>query len=143
MNKIIQIDNFLSKDICLKLILKFKEEYNEKYQKYCDRFLLNLLEHRNDELFNEIIKKYESEKIKNIEIVFWTVGEFHDWHDDSKYYNTTIITYLNDDYEGGRTIIDKVEIEPKIGKYVKFDSKINHMVTKLTKGERFVLICWY
>jgi hypothetical protein len=143
MNKIIQIDNFLSKDICLKLILKFKEEYNGKYQKYCDRFLLNLLEHRNDELFNEIIKKYESEKIKNIEIVFWTIGEFHDWHDDSKYYNTTTITYLNDDYEGGRTIVDKVEIKPKIGKYVKFDSKINHMVTKLIKGERFVLICWY
>lgn len=140
---LIEQDNFFTVEYCEKIINNFKK-YENNYKRHSKRSFIDLLDYQDDDLFKEIINKYfEKDKIKNIQIVSWDVGETAPWHDDSKYYKHTTITYLNEGYLGGRTIVQNNEIVPKTGKYVKFDSKEKHMVTKLISGERFVLICWY
>ena len=138
------IKNFLTKELCETLIKKFKS-YNGKYIKFQNRFLIRLKHFPEDNLFLEVIKKYEKPNIpiKNIEILFWPIGEFHNLHDDTIFYDITTITYLNEDYEGGRTVVEGTEIKPEIGKFIEFKSNKKHLVTQLTKGERYVLLCWY
>ena len=138
------INNFLTKKECEDLIEKFKS-LNGNYTSYKKRYLINLNNWPKEELFVNIIKKFKKDdiKINNLEIVFWPIGESHEWHDDTIYYDVTTITYLNEDYDGGRTIVEDVEIKPETGKYVEFNSNKKHMVTELISGERFVLLCWY
>ena len=137
-------NNFLSKKECENLIEKFKS-LNGNYISFNKRYLIDLNNWVKEPLFIDIIKKFERNdiKIKNIQIVFWPIGESHEWHDDTIYYDLTTITYLNENYEGGRTVIEDIEIKPETGKYIEFNSNRKHMVTKLISGERFVLICWY
>ena len=96
--------------------------------------------------YKPLIKNYY---LINIELIYWPMGEYHDWHKDNGYKNPnknyyyTTITYLNSDYEGGRTIVQDKTIEPTIGKIIKFDANIMHMVTQLTKGKRYVIVAWY
>ena len=138
------INNFLSKEECKNLIKKFKS-LDGNFILYEKRYLINLDNWPKEQLFIDVIKKFERKdiKINCVQIVFWPVGESHGWHDDTIYYDITTITYLNEDYEGGRTIVEDVEIKPETGKYVEFNSNKKHMVTKLISGERFVLLCWY
>ena len=138
------INNFLSKKDCENLIEKFIS-LNGSYISYKKRYLIYLNDWPKEILFIDIIKKFERNdiKINNIQIVFWPIGEYHEWHDDTIYYDITTITYLNENYEGGRTIVEDIEIKPETGKYIEFNSNRKHMVTELTSGERFVLLCWY
>lgn len=138
------IKNFLTNEECNNLINKFKS-LNGNYTIYGKRYLINFDQFLNEPLFVDIVKKFKKEdiKIKCMQIVFWPVGESHNWHDDTIYYDITTITYLNDSYEGGRTIVENIEIEPEVGKYIEFNSSKMHMVTELISGERFVLLCWY
>jgi hypothetical protein len=138
------INNFLSKENCKNLIEKFKS-LDGNFILFKKRYLINLDNWPKEQLFIDVIKKFKRDdiKISSIQIVFWPIGESHGWHDDSKYYDITSITYLNEGYEGGRTIVEDVEIKPETGKYIEFNSNIKHMVTELTSGERFVLLCWY
>jgi hypothetical protein len=139
-----EINNFLSKKECKDLIEKFKS-LNGNYIQYKKRYLIHINDWPKEQLFVDIIKKYEIKDIKIdcIQIIFWPIGESHEWHDDTIYYDITTITYLNEGYEGGRTIVENVEIKPETGKYVEFNSNRKHMVTELISGERFVLLCWY
>jgi hypothetical protein len=138
------INNFLSKEDCENLIEKFKS-LDGRFTLFRNRFLINLKQWPKESLFIDTIKKFERKdiKIKNIHIVFWPVGESHDWHDDTAHYDVTTITYLNENYEGGRTIVEDIEIKPETGKYIEFNADKKHMVTKLISGQRFVLLCWY
>jgi hypothetical protein len=138
------INNFLSNEECKDLIEKFKS-LDGRFTIFRNRFLINLKQWPEESLFINTIKKFERDdiKIKNIHIVFWPVGESHDWHDDTVHYDITTITYLNENYDGGRTIVEDIEITPETGKYVEFNSNRKHMVTKLISGHRFVLLCWY
>lgn len=138
------INNFLTKKECENLIEKFKS-LDGHFKLFQKRYIINLNHWPAEQLFTNVIKKFirKDLKINNIEIIFWPVGEYHDWHDDTIYYDVTTITYLNEGYEGGRTIVEDIEIKPETGKYIEFDSNKKHMVTKLISGERFVLLCWY
>jgi len=53
------------------------------------------------------------------------------------------ITYLNDDYEGGKTVVDGVEHTPKKGYTLIFRSNISHGVTEVIKGQRGILATWF
>ena len=94
-----------------------------------------------------IIKKYQQVRpvdyLANLEIVYWPKGIFMDWHDDLIYYNHTTITNLNDDYEGGRTLVEDYEVKPSVGKLVLFGSEKMHKVTRLEKNVRYVIGAWY
>jgi hypothetical protein len=96
-----------------------------------------------DQLINKYGKLYPGHKVANFEILKWPVGELHDWHNDTIYYDKTTITYLNEGYKGGKTTIGQYTVEPKTGKIILFNSELMHMVSPLMSGERYVMLVWY
>jgi len=137
--------NFLHPNICNYCIDLIKSNLNKSHM-FGDRYVLpfHQIEDPTIKSLQEFYEKLYSDKyLKNIEIVYWPVNEYHDWHDDTKYYDYTTITYLNDGYEGGRTMVGNITIEPTIGKIVKFPANIRHCVSKLTKGNRYVIVAWF
>lgn len=81
------------------------------------------------------------------QIVSWPQGTGQILHHDIASANTvfTSITYLNSNYQGGKTyIVDDIEIVPKIGRTVAFDGNYYlHGVTEVTRNIRFTLPIWY
>jgi hypothetical protein len=63
------------------------------------------------------------------------------------YSDASIVTYLNEDFEGGefQYIFDneKIKIKPIINLSLIMDRTIDHRVLNVTKGERFSLISFY
>tara|TARA_R100001086_G_C11685296_1_gene216963 strand:+ start:61 stop:510 length:450 start_codon:yes stop_codon:yes gene_type:complete len=144
---IIEIDKFLTKEIC-NYCINFFENNSNHWQHFNKRQKIQLqnLLNKNLEinrLYIKYMKLYPNHKLKNIEIIKWPAGEYHDWHDDKIYYNKTTITYLNEDYEGGRTTVENYTVEPKIGKIIFFDADKKHRVSMVTRGPRYVMLAWY
>jgi len=142
----IEIENFLSQDICDYSINYFRR--NKKHSlKFNKRKKLNLQDEKKDPVILNLITRYSkiypNYYLKNIELIYWPIGEHHDWHDDTIYYDKTTITYLNKNYEGGRTIVKNYEVSPETGKIILFDSDIKHKVSPLLNGERYVILAWY
>jgi predicted 2-oxoglutarate/Fe(II)-dependent dioxygenase YbiX len=56
----------------------------------------------------------------------------------------TILLFLNDDYEGGEIIIANKQFEPEKGSAIIFPSNFMypHEVLKVTKGNRWSMVCW-
>jgi len=143
----IEIENFLNKETCNHCI-NFFNKNESKSLIFHKRKKLPILEMLNvdlkiDQLVDKYKKIYPGFKISNFEILKWPVGELHDWHNDTIYYNKTTITYLNEDYEGGRTTVEDYTVEPKTGKIILFDAETKHRVSMLTKGPRYVILAWY
>ena len=84
-------------------------------------------------------------KVKKIPIC----GGFHSWHFENgsiPYSQRKFVLqlYLNDDFEGGSTMFEDIEVKPESGKLVIFsNSQHLHYVSKVDKSERFVLSFWY
>jgi hypothetical protein len=58
--------------------------------------------------------------------------------------NFTGIIYLNDNYEGGETVIEDRIITPAIGKFIFFQgSKLTHRVNEIVFGSRYTIPCWF
>ena len=94
-------------------------------------------------------------------LVMWKEGKQMNIHKDNGYDDDkeqfwmrkySAVLYLNDDYEGGETIIlkensDEIEIEnkPKKGSLIIFrsDESCLHGVKKVTKGNRLTLGMWF
>ena len=96
-------------------------------------------------LLNFAVKKIDKEAFVNyFQIVKWPKGELHKPHKDFERYCYSSIIYLNDNYKGGETIIDKTIIKPKEGLMVLFPGKkMVHSVNKIKKGVRYTIPCWY
>ena len=78
-----------------------------------------------------------------MEIVKWPMGSFMKKHRDTGD-DISFILYLNDNYEGGETIVDKLKIKPKQGRIVIFSNdKYIHEVKKVNWGVRYTLAGWY
>ena len=94
---------------------------------------------------NNLIKSINKNYMINyIKLVKWPCGEFQGKHLDFDYHPYTTIIYLNDDFEGGETIVGDETVTPKKNKLVGFNgNKIVHEVTKIKKGTRYTLACWY
>ncbi len=91
------------------------------------------------------IRKIESRAFINyFQIVKWPTSEYQDFHIDRSIHPLTSIVYLNDNYEGGQTIIEDKIINPEQGKIITFmGNKLTHKVEKITKGVRFTLATWF
>ena len=82
-------------------------------------------------------------------VVRWPIGTFMNPHYDNSskdgiYDIFAAMLYLNDDFSGGHTGFEDMEITPKVGKLVIFsNSQFKHHVTKVEDAERFVLSFWY
>ena len=81
------------------------------------------------------------------QIVHWPEGSFMDRHYDghvAKDNNFTAICYLNDNFKGGETVVEKTVIKPKQGLMILFSGdKKTHSVNKIKKGTRYTIPCWY
>jgi predicted 2-oxoglutarate/Fe(II)-dependent dioxygenase YbiX len=60
----------------------------------------------------------------------------------------TIVTYLNDEFEGGEfEYIDNnentIHVSPKKGMSLIMNNKLLHKVLPITKGERLSLVCFF
>ena len=143
----IEIKNFLTEKTCKDCIDFFNKNYSKTkiFHKRKKLNLLNLtkINVKMKNLLDKYSKIYPGYNISNFEILKWPIGEYHDWHTDTIYYDKTTITYLNKDYKGGRTTVDNYTVEPETGKIILFDSGIRHKVSPLTEGERYVMLVWY
>ena len=94
---------------------------------------------------NFTVKNIDTEAFVNyFQIVEWPTEEFQPTHKDFEYHYYTSIIYLNSDFEGGETFVEKKEIKPKQGLMVLFaGDKMIHGVNKITKGTRYTIPCWY
>ena len=150
-NKVWIVDNFLSKKECKIFINFFKKNENLMFN-WFDTKVINL---DLDQDFLEIKKRYDS-IMPNIVIHWWQVVKWPEnakqdlhvdvvQHDPHKKPPLTSITYLNDDYEGGQTMFeDGCRFSPKTGRLLVFDGQhYKHGVTKVTKGIRYTVPCWY
>jgi hypothetical protein len=56
----------------------------------------------------------------------------------------TVVCYLNDDFEGGRTSFPSLDsvVKPKAGRAIVFPSRYLHCAEPVSEGEKFVLITW-
>jgi len=84
--------------------------------------------------------------IENAEIVKYPQGSSKCYHYDVSRKSTQAasITYLNDDYIGGQTVISGVNVQPLSGRTVYFDGTSNrHCVENVLKGDRYTLSLWY
>ena len=96
----------------------------------------------------QIIKKYfDSNVIDWYHIVRWPCNSWQPYHLDTTSKNTTLtsVTYLNENFDGGCTIMhDGTKVKPKTGRTVIFDgNKYIHGVEPILKGERYTLPIWY
>ena len=147
-----EIKNFIS-----------SEESNELIQFHEKNFNLNnehCFMHRNTAVMDHLmvtkftnIEKALTKFVKNInnnyvinyfQIVKWPTGESQDPHLDFDYHPYTSIIYLNDDFEGGETVVlDKTSV-PEKNKLISFEGdRILHKVNEITKGIRYTVPCWY
>ena len=143
----IEIASFLTPKTCSYLINFFKKNTNAA-KSFKKRFTIPLLNLNSSDIkIKNIIKKYKAirpnQSLINIELIYWPIGEYHDWHDDTIYYDYTTITYLNEGYKGGVTTVEKYIIKPKTGKICLFSSTKKHKVSTLEDGERYVILAWY
>jgi len=151
-SKIIILDDVLSQSECQELIQfyhsnGFTHEWNNTFPMTIDL---------NNEFLNKNVKKIEKavnellpKKLKAdwSQIVKWPTKSYHNPHHDFALDQTvfTSITYLNDDYAGGKTFfVDDMKVTPKIGRTVCFDGQFyEHGVSEIVLGERYTLPIWY
>ena len=84
--------------------------------------------------------------LQNVEIVKYPCGACKVFHKDRTRKTTTgaSITYLNDNYIGGHTVIEGVDVQPLSGRTVYFDGmEFRHGVSNVIKRDRYTLSMWY
>ena len=156
------IDNFLTVDEC-DFIASYYKEHLENHYEYGNTTYMRLQDiPENDFQARSIIKKF----LRNIEkdfsflmfnygqIVHWPMGSFRNLHKGrdippsnsvgSGVVDWTGVCYLNDNFDGGQTVIGDDEIEVKKGRLVLFNSKKNiHGVNKVCDDDRYTVIAWF
>lgn len=154
---ILILDNILSCDECNNLIQIYQK--NKQHSHIHGNPVVypldinNIVEDKNDALkistkIEQITKKYfDLNVIDWCEIVRWPCDSWQSYHLDKASEKTTLtsITYLNENFDGGCTIMhDGTKVKPKTGRTVIFDgNKYIHGVEPILKGERYTLPIWY
>ena len=142
---IIRCDDFIDSKECQEFIHIFNQSRPRLFRN------TYVLPHKNIKILKKLNNYFnfhnfeETNYLKgfNMEIVLWPTASLMDPHHDvgDKF---SFIIYLNNNYEGGETIIDGIEIKPKVGRLIIFSNGFYlHQVNKITKGKRYTLIAWY
>ncbi len=99
----------------------------------------------------EVSKKFPSLKLQFDQLVHWLPGSCSDLHYDRdhptanppSYNDWTSVCYLNDNFNGGDTVLDGNYLRPKKGRLLVFPSKkILHGVSPV-HGDRYTHIAWW
>ena len=88
-----------------------------------------------------------------IQVLRYQPGEFYTWHSDqatnheiSEFHRTiSIVLYLTDDFEGGRTEFPHKSYKPKAGQALIFPSNwcFPHQAQTVISGEKIAAVTWY
>jgi hypothetical protein len=150
---IIEEDNFISEDDCKNLIAFYNQYYSHYGYPFGATQLIQLWDLKDKFDFISVLSNKFLKHIHNIDnnvsIDYFEIVERFpttcmDKHYDFEDQKYTSVIYLNDNYDGGETVIEEVVIKPKIGKIVTFEGpKMLHGVNLITKGSRFTLPVWY
>lgn len=156
---ILIVPEHLPKTICSELIHVFNRNEKISQEWNCTNPIeLVHLENEKDIFLSKKAVEYVSDTIKSVfgqgiyvecaQVVRWNKGCFQTSHTDDAREHTCLvsITYLNDDFFGGKTILDECElsVKPQTGKTFAFDGKkYNHSVSKNIGAERYTLALWY
>lgn len=150
--KIFILDDVLTPNECFDLIEFYKKlGPSHKWQSFFPR-TLTPQDHLPSIFVKRILNEVETIldlrfDIVKCEIVYWPLHSEMMPHKDYSSNETvfTSITYLNDNYEGGRTyFVGDMEFQPKVGRTVCFDGKeYLHGVSQITRNERYSLPIWY
>ena len=171
MKKLIYIEeNFISLDECQRFIDLSLANKEEKINSNSEDTYSTIVEWKNhgasyyggdvdptapsldDEVVtrvNSICKNFDSDaNLDYVGVVRWPIGTFMKPHvDDNNMHPPDVFAamlYLNDDFEGGSTVFEHMEVKPETGKLIVFsNSKYLHYVTRVDKSERYVLSFWY
>tara|TARA_R100001086_G_C11752623_1_gene235823 strand:- start:98 stop:595 length:498 start_codon:yes stop_codon:yes gene_type:complete len=94
---------------------------------------------------NFFVNKYVKNTFLNYsQIVKWPTGEYQDEHIDFDHHTFTSILYLNDNFEGGQTVVGDKIIKPEKGKIIFFNgNQIKHKVLPIESGTRYTNPTWY
>ena len=146
-------ENFLSEEKINNLINYHKNNFNIKNnlsKKHrgteiimCEKDPKNFQEIKI--ILNDFIKSINKNYVVHyFEIVKWPCGESQNEHFDFEFHPYTSILYLNDNFEGGETVVENKNIFPEKNKLIGFEgNKMIHKVNKIKKGSRYTLPCWY
>ena len=155
-------DNFLSEKECdflIKYLKKQKVNFDSSTSyRYFRVMDIPFYHVRVSFLWSKILRRI-SEQFPNLrlshgQIVEWTPGTFKKPHVDvdippknsvgTGIIDWTTVCYLNENFLGGETLVDKRYIEPKKGRVVAFNSKIlPHGVNMVDRDSRYTLIIWW
>ena len=137
--------NFVDKSYCNQLIEYYQNNIFRAYP-YRDTFPLSISKIKNltDSLENFCSLFGDQSKLDLCQIVKWPIGSKQDPHFDHNTDTFASIIYLNDNYGGGRTCFDNIEIFPESGTMILFTgSKILHWVDEVKNTDRYTLAHWF
>tara|TARA_B100000424_G_C22563666_1_gene318745 strand:+ start:75 stop:545 length:471 start_codon:yes stop_codon:yes gene_type:complete len=141
-------DNLLTEDEC-NFAIDFYKKLEHEAVKYRNVYPLSILKDEMNYLqtkLSKISKEFNAE-IDWIQIVKWPIGSYQNLHFDDVNEETILssITYLNDNFEGGRTYFeDGTTFIPKKGRGIFFDGQYyKHGVAKVENDIRYVVATWY
>lgn len=90
---------------------------------------------------------------EGIQILKYQPGQYYNWHFDcavdrnvNEYHRTvSIVLYLSENFEGGRTKFHHRAFKPKMGQALVFPSNwcFPHTAEPVTSGEKIVAVTWY
>ena len=90
---------------------------------------------------------------ETFQVLRYQPGEFYKWHSDAasshecKEYHRTIsvVLYLTEDFEGGRTEFPHTSYKPKAGQALMFPSNwcFPHQAQPIISGEKIAAVTWY
>lgn len=164
MNQMYTCENFISANLC-KWLINFHEMHYKNFGipaendriEYLD--LISSCYHLQQEdaindsdpikyllkNINSFTATFSNETFINFsQLVRYPIKTKYDKHIDHSFSSWTSILYLNEDFEGGQTVVGDNIIFPKTGKFLIFRGKdIEHEVTEIVKGNRYVIASWH
>lgn len=133
-------------------IIKLHSKYNPSRSSCNDSYSLGIheLSHEDFLIIKPFVEKVSMIVDMYVEyccISLFKTGDYMEEHVDSKRTTTkySSVSYLNDDFEGGETVItDNLIVNPQVGKTIYFDGcNLPHGVNQIKKGLRYTLSMWY
>jgi hypothetical protein len=151
-----QQTHFLTESQC-KYLIEFYKSYFPQYGiKFCEGYnhLINLWNLKDkfefvNELHDRLVEHIKPIYNDDVTVDYFEICERFpntamDFHKDYNHQKYTSIIYLNDDFEGGETMIENISIKAEMGKIVTFEgSKLMHGINEIKKASRFSMPIWY